>query len=216
MERSGGLVRMTEDGEPSRGIKAWVYALDARYGVLRLAKFAMASGTGFVVAEALLALGVYAIYHRLIAPSDAYSSPAFVGLDVAALVIGVAVSFFLNERYTVDARQVGAGRRLPVRLLMFEGVNGLGNITIIVVQYLLLTVLSLTPVLGNIVGAIVSYPVTYLISMHFVWKSSATGQKRRGAAARPREEPQKRTAPPVAAAAVLAALYALTHLRRKR
>jgi len=163
---------MTKDAQP-RGVKAWVRAMDARYGAFKVAKFAMASGTGFVVAEGLLALGVYALYGRLTAPGDAYSSPVFVAMDVAALVTGVAVSFFLNERYTVDPERAGGRRSLPVRLLAFEGVNGLGNMTIIVVQYVLLLALSLTPVLGNIVGATVSYPVTYLISMHYVWNPSS-------------------------------------------
>jgi putative flippase GtrA len=208
---------LTRNGSHRKGMKAWVYSLDARYGVFKLAKFAAASGTGFVVAEVLIALGVYAIFGRLTAPADAYSSPSFVATDVGALVIGVAVSFFLNERYTVNSKRARGGRSLPVRLLGFEGVNALGNLTIIVVQYLLLRGLSLTPVIGNIVGAIVSYPVTYLISMHFVWNSSSSPNARetRGLRAEPDERPQRKSPPPFAEAAVLIALYLLTHLRRK-
>ncbi len=40
----------------------------------------------------------------------------------------------------------------------------------IMVQLLLLKEVSFPPILGNIVGAIVSFPVTYLLAVHFVWQ----------------------------------------------
>ncbi|MDA4118039.1 MAG: hypothetical protein OK455_06820, partial [Thaumarchaeota archaeon] len=66
---------------------------------------------------------------------------------------------------------------LPFRLLKFEGANAMGNATILGVQFALLVTLSVTPMIGNIVGAIVSYPVTYLVSMHFVWRHTSGGSK---------------------------------------
>jgi putative flippase GtrA len=59
---------------------------------------------------------------------------------------------------------------LAARVLRFEGVNAVGNAVVIVVQFALLAALSLSPLIGNVVGAIVSYPITYLISLRFVWK----------------------------------------------
>lgn len=207
---------LTRDAR-SGGAKGWVYSLDKRYGIFKIIKFAAASGTGFVVAELLITLSVYEMFGRFTAPGDAYSHPAFVAADIAALVIGVAVSFFLNERYTVDTKKVAAGRSLPIRLLGFEGVNGLGNLTILLVQYLLLQAFSLTPVIGNIVGAIVSYPVTYLISMHFVWKSSSSSSRQKTKTKEKTEEvPERLPPPPVAAAAIVVALYLVTHLRERR
>ena len=164
----------TQEDSPSKetGLKAMLLALDERYGLFKLTRFAIATGIGFLIAEVMIALGLFELYGRFTAPSNAYSSAVFLSIDVAALALGVAASFFLNERFTVDVGQIkkdGATNSLPARLLKFEGVNAMGNLTILVVQFILFWTVSLTPVIGNIVGAIVSYPVTYLISMHFVW-----------------------------------------------
>ncbi|MDA4115619.1 MAG: hypothetical protein OK442_03570 [Thaumarchaeota archaeon] len=45
----------------------------------------------------------------------------------------------------------------------------MGNVLIVAVQLTLLATISLSPVFGSVVGAVVSYPVTYAVSMHFVW-----------------------------------------------
>lgn len=45
----------------------------------------------------------------------------------------------------------------------------LGNVLIVEVQLALLAAVSRSPVFGSIVEAVVSYPVTYAVSMHFVW-----------------------------------------------
>lgn len=153
------------------GLKGEIRKLDEKYHVLKVARFAAASGIGFLIAEGIITVGVLSLFGRLTAPSDAYASPLFLAVDVSALALGVCASFFLNERFTVDTGRAGRSRSLPVRLLKFEGVNAMGNLTIIAVQFALLLTLSLSPVIGNIVGAIVSYPVTYLISMRFVWST---------------------------------------------
>jgi len=84
----------------------------------------------------------------------------------------VVVGFFVNERTTVKTvgrRQKGSKDTL-VRLGKFEGVYALGSAITIAVQLGLLAWMSLSPAVGNIVGAIAAYPVSYLISMRFVWK----------------------------------------------
>jgi putative flippase GtrA len=165
---------------PARAIRQKLIDLDERYGVFKLAKFAIASAIGFLLAEGILTLSVLRLYGKLSAPSDAYASPTFLAIDVAALALGVAASFFLNEQYTVHVQRTpndGASNSLPFRLLKFEGVNAMGNVTILGVQLALLVTLSVTPVIGNIVGALVSYPVTYLVSMHFVWRRTSGGSK---------------------------------------
>ena len=163
------------------GFRQKIASLDERYGIFRLAKFAIATGTGFLIAEAILTFGLFRLYGEFSAPSNAYSSLTFLTVDITALALGVAVSFFLNERFTLkvsdnnnNRHPAGNSSRIHMRLLKFEAVNAMGNVTIILVQLALFFTLSLTPVVGNMIGAIVSYPVTYLVSMHFVW-GSATG-----------------------------------------
>ena len=42
------------------------------------------------------------------------------------------------------------------------------------VQLLLLKEVSFPPILGNIVGAMVSFPISYFFAVHFVWKLGGT------------------------------------------
>ena len=51
--------------------------LERRYGVFRVVRFALASGTGFLVNEAIVVLGIIAIYHAIRVPgSRARRSPS--------------------------------------------------------------------------------------------------------------------------------------------
>jgi hypothetical protein len=102
-------------------------------------------------------------------------------------------------------------------LLKFEGVNAVGNAVAILVQFALLVVLSVAPVAGNVVGSIVSFPVTYLISMHFVWKPSSGAPVEKSL--KHHTQPQKKVgplSPPVTATVFLVSLYVVAQLLRKR
>jgi hypothetical protein len=57
-----------------------------------------------------------------------------------------------------------------VRLCRYQLASLLGNVLIVGVQFALLATISLSPVFGSVVGAIVSYPLTYAVSMRFVWR----------------------------------------------
>ncbi|MGD0329706.1 MAG: GtrA family protein [Nitrososphaeria archaeon] len=116
-------------------------------------------------------IGLLVIYGNLIIPSNTYSSPALLALNILAQGIGIAVAFFINERITIH---VGNDQKdqLTIRLLKFEGLNGIGSSIGVLIQLLLLGTLSLSPALGNIVGALVAYPIQYLISMRFVWRTN--------------------------------------------
>jgi len=169
--------------EPSGG--GWKIALDSlsrKYGIFRVAKFAVASGIGFLIAEAILFLGILIFYHTTKVPSVAYSSPTILGLNALAFGVGVTMAFIINERLTVR-RQVEEGRLRKGRANRFKRwgkyqlASLLGNIVIVGVQLTLLATLSLSPVFGNIIGAIVSYPVTYFFSMRFVWGVHLLGEK---------------------------------------
>jgi putative flippase GtrA len=150
-----------------------VRELERKYHFFRLAQFGIAGIVGFLVLEAILVSGLYAMYGNASIPSNFASSPALLSLDIFASVVGVVVGFFVNERTTVR----GVGQREKgwkdtlVRLGKFEGVYALGSAITIAVQLALLAWMSLSPAVGNIVGAIAAYPVSYFISIRFVWKT---------------------------------------------
>ena len=129
---------------------------------------------GFLVAEVILVLGVVVLYHTTNVPSLTFSSPSLLGLDALAFGVGVTVAFVINERVTVKGQGQEVRKRGAVNWLVrwgkYELANLLGNVLIVVVQLVLLATVSLSPVFGSIVGAIVSYPVTYFVSMRFVWR----------------------------------------------
>ena len=146
--------------------------LDRKYHFFRVVQFGIAGIVGFLVLEGILVAGLYAMYGNTNIPSNFASSPELLSLDIFASVVGVVIGFFVNERTTVK----GVGKREDrwestlVRLGKFEGVYAVGSAITIAIQLALLAWMSLSPAVGNIVGAIAAYPVSYLISMRFVWK----------------------------------------------
>jgi len=148
-----------------------VRELEKKYHIFRLAQFGIAGIVGFLVLEAILVAGLYAMYGKASIPSDFASSLSLLSLDIFASVVGVVVGFFVNERTTVRyvVRRGKGWKDTLVRLGKFEGVYAFGSAITIAVQLALLAWMSLSPALGNIVGAIAAYPVSYFISMRFVW-----------------------------------------------
>ena len=146
--------------------------LARKYGFFRIVKFAMASGTGFLVNETILVVCIFAAYHRIGVPNFGDSSLTVLGLDVLALGTGDTVAFVINEHVTVGAKHVSIRKgRLNwlTRWSKYQLAAFTGNVMIAGIQLSLLATISLFPAVGSIVGAMVSYPVTYAISMHFVW-----------------------------------------------
>ena len=92
-------------------------------------------------------------------------------LRIAALCVGVTVSFFINQTSFKWAELIDPAHALFIRLLKFQIVSWGGNALIIAVQLLLLREFSISPSLGNIVGALVTFPLAYLFSMRYVWKN---------------------------------------------
>lgn len=147
--------------------------LAERYGVTRAAEFGLAGLVGFAVAEAVIIGGLFLADGTLQVPSGYSSSPSLFVLDVSAFVVGVTMGFFVNERTTVrDApgRESGGRRGTAVRLAKYQGVYVLGNAITIGTQLALLAAFALSPALGVLVGAVVAYPVSYVVSMKFVWR----------------------------------------------
>ncbi len=147
--------------------------LAKKRGILRIAQFGIAGIVGFLALEGILIAGLYVVYGTTVLPSDFASSPTLLTLDVVASVLGVVVGFFVNERTTVRELNLGGSgtKSTLVRLGKFEGVYAVGSAITIGVQLALLGSFGLSPAVGNIVGAIAAYPVSYYISMKVVWES---------------------------------------------
>jgi putative flippase GtrA len=142
--------------------------------VVRIAKFGAASGIGFLVAEVLLILGATAYYHATAVSDPVQTAPVILALDVISFGTGVTVAFLINERVNVggpDRKSTSGRADWFVRWGKFQAASLLGNVVIVGVQLVLLATTSLKPALGSVIGAIVSYPMTYAISMRFVWKA---------------------------------------------
>jgi putative flippase GtrA len=145
--------------------------LETRYGVVKTLRFAIAGAVGFVVTEVALTIGLLVFFGKLSIPHASFASPALLALDVLSLVIGVSASFIVNERITVHIPKSVKGEEATrfKRFLKFQAVSGIGNIGIVVVQLVFLAAIELSPLLGTIVGAIVTYPPVYYISIKYVW-----------------------------------------------
>jgi len=148
--------------------------LEERYPVVKTFRFAIAGVVGFGVTEIVLTIGLLVFYGKVSLPHASFTSPALLGLDVLSLLIGVSASFFINERITVHVPKTAEGERASRfrRLLKFQAVSGIGNVGIIVVQLVLLATLEVSPLLGTIIGALVTYPIVYMMSIKYVWKAN--------------------------------------------
>ncbi|MDA4134557.1 MAG: GtrA family protein [Thaumarchaeota archaeon] len=170
--RWGGCPRL------SRATRDESNNIGTRYSLRGTFRFAIASMLGFGVSETVLAVGLLVLYGTVGIPKESFSSPDLIGLDAVSLVIGVSASFILNERITVHVAHTARrnSEKKFARFLKFQAVSESGNVGVVLVQLLLLATFSVTPLLGTIVGAIVTYPLVYIISIWFVWgESSAEG-----------------------------------------
>jgi putative flippase GtrA len=123
--------------------------------------FSVIGGLGFLAAEAIIYFGVRLTGLDYIVP-----------INVVAALTSVSIGFFLNEHLTVrgEGDHTGGPKGVLYRLLKFQLIFALGNAISISVQLLLLNWFGVIPVIGNIVGAIVAFPVNYSVSMLYVWK----------------------------------------------
>ncbi len=143
------------------------------YSLFHAAKFGIATAIGFLITEVILTLGVYIVYHTFSVPSADSFTPTLLELNAIAFGIGVSVAFFLNEKVTVNKQAAHKGaKNTIVALLKYQLVSLAGNLLTVGVQLALLRNLSVPPTLGNIVGALVSFPLTYFVSMKLVWRLS--------------------------------------------
>jgi putative flippase GtrA len=176
-QKSDSIVELSgSPGLTAAQLEKEIMKLQPRRDVMKTFRFAIAGAIGFGVTEAVLTAGLLFFYGKLSIPHASFAAPALLGLDVLSLVTGVSASFFINERITVRVPKTvgGEGANRFKRLLKFQAVSGVGNIGIIAVQIVLLATFEFSPLLGTVIGALVTYPVVYLISMKYVWRVNRT------------------------------------------
>ncbi len=123
--------------------------------------FAMVGSIGFVVGETILTAGL-----------EVFGRSHWTVIYAVQAFCSVTVGFLLNEQVTVkrDGDLSGGITGGIIRLIKFQLVFALGNVIAYLVTNLLFASLAVWPPIGNIAGAIVAYPVNYVVSMGFVWK----------------------------------------------
>lgn len=156
-------------------IKTWLRKLRSQYTALfKIGTFGISSGIGFLVAETILTFGVLLKFGSITVRTSIFGSSVLIALDIFSLVVGVTVSFFINQTSFKWAELIGSAPALFTKLLKFQLVSLAGNALIIVIQLMLLREYSLAPSIGNVIGAVVTFPLAYLISMRYVWEISGT------------------------------------------
>ncbi len=159
----------------SRGLRNRLRRFQNRHPeTFRAAKLAAGSGVGFLDTEVTLIVGSFLLYGKPNAPSNASYSPIFLLLNIIAFLVGVSVAFFVSDSLILgENRERNYDlRRTLARLGKFQLIFLVGNLAMVAVELLLLKELFFPPVLGIIVGAIASFPLSYFFSMSFVWQSS--------------------------------------------
>jgi putative flippase GtrA len=154
-------------------IKEWINRIGSFYtGLFKILTFGIISGIGFLVAEAILTVGTFFTFGNIKVITSLSPSPLLLAIDIFALSIGVTVSFFINQTSFKWAELIDPAHALIRRFMKFQLVSWGGNALIIGVQLLLWREFSLSPTIGNILGALATFPLAYLFSMRYVWKNS--------------------------------------------
>jgi putative flippase GtrA len=168
-----------EERSKRRGIRCQLHRLTERYpSAFRAAKFATGSGVGFLDTEIILMAGTYLLYGRPSAPPGAFYSPLFLALNIVAFTLGITVAFFVSESLIVNGRVSYGLRSVFGRLGKFQLIFLTGNLAMVSVELLMLKAFAFPPVFGIVVGAMVSFPISYFFSMHFVWGLGVEVRKR--------------------------------------
>jgi putative flippase GtrA len=154
-------------------IKEWINRRGSIYtGLFKIVTFGISSGIGFLVAEVILTVGTFFTFGSIKIKNPLSPSPTLLAIDIFALSVGVTVSFFINQTSFKWAELIDPAHALIRRFMKFQLVSWGGNALIIGVQLLLWREFSLSLTVGNILGALATFPLAYLFSMRYVWKNS--------------------------------------------
>ena len=148
-------------------------SLSRRYQtIFRTAKFATGSLVGFLDTEIMVTAGTFFLYGKSSAPSSAFHSAPFILINIIAFVTGVTVAFFINESLLIrhDVERINSGyQAILTRLGRFQLILLTSNLTMIAVELLMIKEFSFPPILSIVVGAIVSFPLSYFFSIRYIW-----------------------------------------------
>lgn len=125
----------------------------------RSIKFSVSGWIGFGFVE----LFTYVFFHLL--------SLENLVADSAAFIIGVAIEYIINEFWTTRDAGIHTGSTFGVmkRLFKFEILNLAGTGIAIGVQFVLFVFLHLEPLIGNLVGSGIAFPINYYLQMKITW-----------------------------------------------
>lgn len=101
-------------------------------------------------------------------PPNAYNSPIFITVSVLAFVTGVIVAFLIDESL-IAKHLTHTTRSIFAKLLQSQLIFLSGNLLIATIGLSLLKLFAIPSVLGDILGGIASFPVSYFFSMRQVW-----------------------------------------------
>lgn len=133
---------------------------------VRATKFIITGGGGFAVSEVVIFVGTLF--------AKGYLNITLV--LILANVISVTFGFFINDMWSTRNQGVHNPGYigLLIRLIRFQAVYVLGDLTSIAVQLSLYRFYGIIPDYGNIVGSIVAIIPNYIVSMKLVWGITVT------------------------------------------
>ncbi len=129
--------------------------------IIRGSKYSIVSIISFGIEEGVLAAVLYSVGLGYI-----------ILANIAAIFISVAFSFFMNEWWVVKNEGYhGMGMAgLIVRMLKFQAIYAFGSAVGVITQLIIYHFSGINPVIANIGGAIIAYPINYVFSLLIVWK----------------------------------------------
>ena len=126
----------------------------------RSIKYALSGFVGFLMVEFV----TYVLFHLAALENLVAVIPAFL--------VGVCVEFSMDELWTTRHQGVHTAgvTAFLYRMGKFQILNLAGTSLAVFIQYLLFVLFTLTPLIGNIIGAAFAFPINYYIQMRSTWK----------------------------------------------
>ena len=126
----------------------------------RSLKFSISGFMGFLLVEFF----TFFFFHYLGLRNLVAVPPSFL--------IGVAFEFLANEYWTTrnEGHHGGNISGLLTRLSKYELMNLAGTLIAVLIQYIIYMAFGITPLIGNIVGSAVAFPINYYVQMKVTWR----------------------------------------------
>lgn len=157
---------MNDSSEVRQKFSSWVKDL-IRNNLLRSVKYSISGFVGFLTLELLTLIGL-----------DSIGSEYLIIIDLYSFFFAILVEFLLNEHWTTRREGDHRGGRTGFfyRLMRFELLNVLGNLVTFSVEFGLFRFFNLSPLIGNLIGSGLAFPVNYYLQMKNVWGIDPLGK----------------------------------------